>query len=186
MAESNNEPWTIGRLLNWTTGFLRDHGSESPRLDTEVLLAHALQCERIALYARFNDSPADAARESFRELVRRRSRGDAVLELARQRRPRLALAELRREAPEAPRRVDYLTAKQLADVLQISESTIHKLRRAGKIPAVMLTDRLIRFNLKDVKHALRPVQHSNSHPETARPPEIDPQLSFEDFFKAGE
>jgi release factor glutamine methyltransferase len=78
VAEPNNEPWTIGRLLNWTTGYLREHGSESPRLDTEVLLAHALKCERIALYARFNDSPADAARDAFRELVRRRSQGAPV------------------------------------------------------------------------------------------------------------
>ena len=90
------------------------------------------------------------------------------------------------EAPETLRRVDYLTAKQLADVLQISESTIHKLRRAGKIPAVMLTDRLIRFNLKDVKHALRAAHQSISHLETARAVEPDPKLSFEDFFKTSE
>ncbi|HCK40070.1 MAG TPA: peptide chain release factor N(5)-glutamine methyltransferase, partial [Planctomycetaceae bacterium] len=36
--------WTIGRLLKWTTDFLRDKGSESPRLDAEVLLAHARNC----------------------------------------------------------------------------------------------------------------------------------------------
>jgi release factor glutamine methyltransferase len=78
VAESNNEPWTIGRLLNWTTGYLRDHGSESPRLDTEVLLSHALGCERIALYARFNDCTPDAVREAFRALVRQRSQGAPV------------------------------------------------------------------------------------------------------------
>jgi release factor glutamine methyltransferase len=78
LAESNDESWTIGRLLNWTTGYLRDHGSESPRLDSEVLLAQALGCERIALYARFNDSPAVDARETFRDLVRKRSQGAPV------------------------------------------------------------------------------------------------------------
>lgn len=83
MAEVNNESWTIGRLLNWTTGYLREHGSESPRLDTEVLLAHALDCERIALYAQFSDSPSDAARETFRELVRKRSQGEPVAYLVR-------------------------------------------------------------------------------------------------------
>src|SRR5688572_28656584 len=49
------------------------------------------------------------------------------------------------------KRADYLTARQLAEVLQVSESTVHRLRRAGRIPAVMLTDRLIRFNLRDVQ-----------------------------------
>jgi release factor glutamine methyltransferase len=78
MSEPNTEPWTVGRLLNWTTGFLRDRGSESSRLDTEVLLAHALGCERIALYTQFNDVPRDVAREAFRDLVRRRSLGTPV------------------------------------------------------------------------------------------------------------
>src|SRR5829696_1746261 len=84
------------------------------------------------------------------------------------------------ELPEQTKKTEYLTAKQLGQILQISESTIHKLRRAGKIPAVMLTDRLIRFNLKDVRHALRPAQANNHQHETAQPPEPNPQLSFED------
>jgi excisionase family DNA binding protein len=85
---------------------------------------------------------------------------------------------------ESAKRVEYLTAKQLAQVLQISESTIHKLRRAGKIPAVMLTDRLIRFNLKEVKHALRSSHITHAQSELSEAP--DPQLSFDEFFKAGE
>ena len=83
---------------------------------------------------------------------------------------------------EPPRRSEYLTAKQLAEILQISESTIHKLRRAGKIPAVMVTDRLIRFNLKDVKHALRSAHSGSNHQEVSESNEPDPQLSFEDLF----
>ena len=73
-----SEPWTIGRLLTWTTGFLREHGSESSRLDAEVLLAHALGCERIALYTRFGEPATDATRDAFRELVRRRAAGTPV------------------------------------------------------------------------------------------------------------
>ena len=83
------------------------------------------------------------------------------------------------ETSEQAKKVEYLTAKQLAQILQISESTIHKLRRSGKIPAVMLTDRLIRFNLKDVKHALRPVQSGGNHQhETTHTEEPSPQLSL--------
>jgi excisionase family DNA binding protein len=84
------------------------------------------------------------------------------------------------EIPEQSKKTEYLTAKQLAQILQISESTIHKLRRTGKIPAVMLTERLIRFNLKDVKHALRPTQSNNHHHDTPAHQEPSPQLSLFD------
>ncbi|MBI3464515.1 MAG: peptide chain release factor N(5)-glutamine methyltransferase [Planctomycetes bacterium] len=68
----------MGRLLTWTGSYLREHHSESPRLDAEVLLAHALGCERIALYTRFDEIAGDAARASFRELVGRRAAGAPV------------------------------------------------------------------------------------------------------------
>jgi excisionase family DNA binding protein len=84
------------------------------------------------------------------------------------------------ELSESAKKTEYLTAKQLAQILQISESSIHKLRRTGKIPAVMLTDRLIRFNLKDVKHALRPTQSNNHHNEPSTQQEPSPQLSLFD------
>ena len=32
------EAWTVGRLLEWTTEYLAEHGSDSPRLDAEVLI----------------------------------------------------------------------------------------------------------------------------------------------------
>ncbi|MEK6286430.1 MAG: helix-turn-helix domain-containing protein [Acidobacteriota bacterium] len=87
--------------------------------------------------------------------------------------------------PEQPKdkRADYLTARQLADVLQVSEATIHRLRRAGRIPAVLLTDRLIRFNLRDVQKALRPqsASHSLDGSEAEQEQEPSPQLSFEDL-----
>ncbi len=35
-----SETWTIGRLLQWTTDYLKQHGADTPRLDAEVLLAH--------------------------------------------------------------------------------------------------------------------------------------------------
>ena len=72
------EVWNIGRLLEWTTGYLKDHGAESPRLDAEVLLAEALGCRRIELYTRFDEVPGDAGRSAFRELVRRRAEGNPV------------------------------------------------------------------------------------------------------------
>jgi release factor glutamine methyltransferase len=78
-------PWTIGRLLTWTTDFLRDKGAESPRLDAEVLLAHARGCKRIELYTAFEDPASDELRERFRGLVKERAAGKPVAYLVGQR-----------------------------------------------------------------------------------------------------
>jgi release factor glutamine methyltransferase len=72
------ETWTVLRLLTWTTDYLKSHGSESPRLDAEVLLAHSRGCERIMLYAAFDEVVAEDVRGRFRELVKRRAEGTPV------------------------------------------------------------------------------------------------------------
>ena len=75
---SQAESWTVGRLLAWTTEFLQSRGSDSPRLDAEVLLAHARDCERIALYTAFVEEVGESVRAKFRELVKKRSEGMPV------------------------------------------------------------------------------------------------------------
>lgn len=75
---TTTEAWTIGRLLNWTADYLRKAGSQSPRLDAEVLLAHARGCQRIELYTAFSEEPSEQTRSSFRDLVRRRAEGTPV------------------------------------------------------------------------------------------------------------
>lgn len=78
---------------------------------------------------------------------------------------------------ELDKRTEFLTTRQLAEILQVSESTVHRLRRQGRIPAIMLTNRLIRFNLRDVRSAL------TSSPRKQPPEEKNPdQLSFDDIF----
>jgi release factor glutamine methyltransferase len=72
------DEWTIGRLLQWTADYLKQHGSESPRLEAEVLLAYARKCQRIELYTSFADPADDELRSRFRELVRRRAEGMPV------------------------------------------------------------------------------------------------------------
>lgn len=83
--QTTAEPWTIGRLLTWTTDFLRGKGADSPRLDAEVLLAHARGCQRIELYTAFDEEPAESVRTTFRELVSRRATGTPVAYLVGQR-----------------------------------------------------------------------------------------------------
>jgi len=75
---STTETWTIGKLLTWTTDYLKKGGSTSPRLDAEVLLAHACGRQRIELYTTFDQEPAEEAKVAFRELVRRRNEGTPV------------------------------------------------------------------------------------------------------------
>jgi len=73
-----DEPWTIGRLLTWTTNYLKQQGGDTPRLDAEVLLAHAKQTDRIALYTGFDTEVDELVRGRFRELIKRRAAGCPV------------------------------------------------------------------------------------------------------------
>jgi release factor glutamine methyltransferase len=77
--ESRNEDaWTVGRLLTWTADYLKRRGSESPRLDAEVMLAHVLEWPRVQLYTHFTDEVNEGPRGRFRDLVRRRVEGAPV------------------------------------------------------------------------------------------------------------
>ncbi len=51
-------------------------------------------------------------------------------------------------------REEFLTARQLASVMQVSEATVRRLARSGRIPSVRLTPRLLRFHLPSVREAL--------------------------------
>jgi excisionase family DNA binding protein len=74
-------------------------------------------------------------------------------------------------------REEFLTARQLAEILQVSESTVHRLARKRRIPSVHLTPRIIRFHLDAVREAL-------DVPRTSGPRHLqtdDAQMSFEDL-----
>jgi excisionase family DNA binding protein len=82
---------------------------------------------------------------------------------------------------ERDTRHEFLTARQLAAYLQVSESTVHRLAREGRIPAVRLTPRLVRFHLPAVLDALDGRTGKQHKRRPAPPPETDAaQLSFED------
>lgn len=67
------EVWTVKKVLDWTIGHLKQHGSESPRLDAEILLAHARGCQRIQLYTQYDTELEPEERAAMRDLVRRRA-----------------------------------------------------------------------------------------------------------------
>lgn len=68
--QSSSE-WTTKKLLEWTTGYLRDADIEQPRLCAELLLAHVLDCQRIELYTNFDYTPTPDQLTRFRTLVKR-------------------------------------------------------------------------------------------------------------------
>ncbi|NQV24967.1 MAG: peptide chain release factor N(5)-glutamine methyltransferase [Rhodopirellula sp.] len=68
-----DEVWTVKKVLDWTIGHLKLHGSESPRLDAEILLAHARSCQRIQLYTQYDVPLTPEERATMRDLVRRRA-----------------------------------------------------------------------------------------------------------------
>ncbi len=68
-----SEPWTTIRLLEWTQGYFAQKGVDAPRLTAELLLAHALGCDRVRLYLDFDKPLGEAELAAYRELVRRRA-----------------------------------------------------------------------------------------------------------------
>lgn len=73
-----DESWTVGKIIDWTTAHLRKHGSDTPRLEAEILLAHARRCPRIQLYVHYNELLSDDERGLMRDLVRRRAQSEPV------------------------------------------------------------------------------------------------------------
>ena len=57
---STDGPWTIRRLLEWTTSFLERKGNEDARLEAQLLLSHVLGCSRTQLYMNFDKEPSEA------------------------------------------------------------------------------------------------------------------------------
>ena len=70
---SRDRRWTVLELLQWTTEHFERQGIDSARLDAELLLAHALETSRLALYIGYEKPVMPAERAIFRELVTRRA-----------------------------------------------------------------------------------------------------------------
>ncbi|MCR9200281.1 MAG: peptide chain release factor N(5)-glutamine methyltransferase [Planctomycetaceae bacterium] len=75
---ATNDVWTVQRILQWTTGYLTERGVESARLEAELLLAHARECQRINLYTDLNVPLTDEERSRMRGYVKRRSQREPL------------------------------------------------------------------------------------------------------------
>lgn len=72
---------TVLEVMRLSTAYLGRHGSSSPRLDTELLAAHALGLRRLDLYLQHDRPLDDGELASVRGLVRRRAGGEPVAHL---------------------------------------------------------------------------------------------------------
>jgi len=82
MSETPEQTWNIKQLLDWTTDFFSKSTIGNARLEAEVLLAEALDCQRIELYTRFDEQPPTQQLTEFRAWVKRRAAGEPVAYLA--------------------------------------------------------------------------------------------------------
>jgi release factor glutamine methyltransferase len=69
---------TVGEVLGLSTRYLGERGSESPRLDAELLVSTALGIRRLDLYLAPERPLTLPERDRLRELVRRRGQGEPV------------------------------------------------------------------------------------------------------------
>ena len=65
--------WTVLELLRWTTDYFARSGIDTARLDAEILLAHALESDRLRLYVDYEKPVLAKERDRFRALVQRRA-----------------------------------------------------------------------------------------------------------------
>src|SRR5256885_4980149 len=71
-------PWPVRSLLAWGRDWLARRGVDNPRLDAELLVAHALRCDRIRLYTDFDKPLAPEELSRARPLFERRGLREPV------------------------------------------------------------------------------------------------------------
>jgi len=67
--------WTIREVLNWTRGYFETAGIVQPRLEAEILLAHALDVDRLHLYLAPDKPLTHDERSRYRGIVKERHSG---------------------------------------------------------------------------------------------------------------
>ncbi len=69
---------TVIEILNLKTRELKEHRIENPRLNAELLLAHAMKLSREGLYTRLRCELGEKEREEFEQLFQRRLSGEPL------------------------------------------------------------------------------------------------------------
>ncbi len=72
----SEQPWTVRRVLAWTSGHFEKLGLDSPRLTAELLLAHVLKTSRVRLYTDLDRPLEPGELAGYRALIARRAAGE--------------------------------------------------------------------------------------------------------------
>jgi release factor glutamine methyltransferase len=75
---STDPEWTIIKLLKWTTSYFESRDIDGPRIEAEILLAHALQLQRIDLYLQYDQPLSTNELSQFKDFIRRRINREPV------------------------------------------------------------------------------------------------------------
>jgi len=72
------ERWTVLRVLEWTQKYLSKKGIPNPRLESELLLAHILEFDRVRLYLNYDMTLSSSELARFRGFIERRVKGEPL------------------------------------------------------------------------------------------------------------
>lgn len=74
----SQQPWTIKRVLDWTSGYLERKGDEHPRLSAEWLLCHVTGLSRVELYVNFDRPLEPPELDAMHAAIERRAAGEPL------------------------------------------------------------------------------------------------------------
>lgn len=69
---------TVLEALKKSTEYLENKGIESPRVNSEIMLAHILKCKRLQLYLSFDKPLSENEQNIYREFLQRRAKREPV------------------------------------------------------------------------------------------------------------
>ena len=70
--------WTVLEVIRWTVARFTERALATPRLDAELLVAHALGLPRVQLYVQFDRPLVPDELAAIRALIKRRQGGESV------------------------------------------------------------------------------------------------------------
>jgi release factor glutamine methyltransferase len=76
--EATPARWTVLEVIRWTVARFTERALATPRLDAELLVAHALGLPRVQLYVQFDRPLVPDELGAIRALIKRRQAGESV------------------------------------------------------------------------------------------------------------
>jgi release factor glutamine methyltransferase len=77
-ASAPSARWTVLEVIRWTVARFTERDLATPRLDAELLVAHALGLPRVQLYVQFDRPLVPDELAALRALIKRRQGGESV------------------------------------------------------------------------------------------------------------